>query len=314
MPGNWHVRFLEGLGAGNGPLPTRQSAVAHNTDLSWELSMGYLDFYTEIREVGDFKIDLFNGKGYVEGVVTERWQELLARTITCGDTYRRRIQSRLGMERSEHEELAATVTGKLGLAGLGSFESMIQGKVATEVRFQVEREWEDQYEFRAPECGRKVIKLYQQQRRFDLNFEDTRAFRRGSWSRSIVTWLDRVHDGSRAIRRDPLCDCPDEEDPNDAVGRFVARLGHMSVLVEATTDGKYAYLRPLNARVLLENLPTSQGAEVKIRLEQRMVPSYLRFLGGDESQSWTATLSALQTTEQEKEAVLEADTMADVAG
>lgn len=277
--------------------------------------MEYLDFYTGIREVGDFRIDLFEGKGSVEGVVTERWQELLARTITCGDTYKRRIQSRLGMARAEHEELSATVTGKLGLPGLGSFESMVQGKVAAEVRFQVEREWEDQYEFKAPECGRKVIKLYQQQRRFDLNFEDTRTFRKGNWSRSIITWLDRVHDGSRAVRWDPSCDCPDREDPEDEVGRFLARIGSMSVLVEVTTDGKYAYLRPLNARIPLQNLPKSRGDDVRVRLERRTVPSYLTFLGGDDSENWIASLSALETPKQAvKEVAVEADAVADFAG
>ena len=256
--------------------------------------MEYLDFYAGIRPVGEFSIALFDGGGRLDGKVSETWSELLARTVKCGNSYRRTIRSRLGVERGEHQELSASVKGTLGLPGVGSLESMIQGKLGTEVRFQASREWEDEYEFHSPKCGRQVVKLYQQQRLYDLSFEDSRPFRRKSWTKTVVSWLDRVHDGSKTVRFDPSCGCDEQENSVDEVGRFLAKLGSMSLLVEVTTDGNYAYLHPLKARIPLASIPTSEGGEVRVRLRREMVPAHLRFLSGDDSTDWEASLTALE--------------------
>lgn len=270
-----------------------------------------LDIYAETRQVGELTFDLHGGKATLTCSVTERWVELLARTIKCGASWKRTIRSRLGVSKTDQTELESSIKGGLGIPNVASLEAMIQGKVTGEVRLETSRDWEEEYQFESPECGRRVIKLYQQQRIFDFSYQDTRPFRRDAWQKPIVSWLDRIHDGSRIVKFDPECGCeqgPSTEAPS--AGRFLLNIGKMSFLMEPEINDSKAYLYPLHASVPAEILNIQTAERSRIRIERRMVPQHLLFLSGDESTEWVGEIFRVGAAEEDRasirESVLEA--------
>lgn len=227
-----------------------------------------------VRKVSDFWLDLFDGDGTLYCEITERWHEVMAKTIKCGTKYKRKLTCRLGVSRTEREDLEAVAKGQLGMKAIGSLEAAITGKTGVTTTLEHVAEFEEEFEFVAPECGAREIRIQQLQRLYEFQFEDRRVFRRSKWSKSYEVWIDRVHDSSRVTKHDPECGCkgtPDKE-PD---GSFIIDLGKISFRLGFDQRGDHLYLPDIKARVPRRALGRDN---VQVRLKPEMLPPHLLFL------------------------------------
>jgi hypothetical protein len=254
-----------------------------------------IDLYIGTKMVSQFSINLHNGAATLTCDIGERWEEILARTIKCGGQFTRTLKSRRGISISEKTNLAAAVTGSLGLKGIAELQSKMSGEFGRTVNLEESLEVEDAYHFEAPKCGRRVIKLYQQQRHLFLRFEDRRVFRNTPWSDVFIEWLDRIHDGSRVVDNDPDCRCGTVENERKSDGRFLVTVGNTTLVARFEARNGQIYLPDLRAR-----LPTSFSWKNRftVNLERRMLPDYLLFLMRDEATSFRAEFALLDASEQ----------------
>jgi hypothetical protein len=225
------------------------------------------------REVGDFTLDLFDGRATLSCTVSERWDDLMVKTIKCGDTFKRSLSRRIGVSKAEKDDLESVVKGSLGVSGLASLESGISSKRGVETRFEVVDEVQEEVSFAAPECGIRIIRLQQLQRMFRMTFRDSRAFKK-DWQKAFSERVDRVHDGGSVDKPHPDCGCePKTRDPSD--GTFIVDMGRLTLRAAFHERDGFLYFPDLGARI------PSYAARleyVTVGLKPGMVPRHLLFL------------------------------------
>lgn len=255
-----------------------------------------IDLFTGTRELTRFSLPLNEGKATLACVVTIRWHELMVRTVKCGAKYSRKLTSRLGVEKSQREDLEAVVKGSLGFPGVGNFESTLQAKAGFETRLEYASELEESFEFDSPKCGIRTIMLYQLQRVYHLTFKGRGFFKDEEWEKSFVCWSDRIHDGGKRMEFDPECGCepPTRPDPD---GTFYINLGKISLLSTFHEREGRIYIPGVKARVTPEISRTKAST---VNIQRKMIPKHLLFLAREDADAFQARFVPFDMREQEK--------------
>ena len=228
------------------------------------------------RETANFTLDLFDGKATLTGTVSERWDDVMVKTIKCGDKFKRTLVRRIGLSRSEKEEVDSAIKGSIGVSGLASLESSISAKIGVETRFEVVDEVQEEFTFASPQCGIRIIRLQQLQRLYRLEYRDTRAFKK-DWQKPFVERVDRVHDAGISKKYDPDCDCEEKKDRDDDDGTFVIHLGRLTLRAAFSERNGFLYFRDLGARI---PAPAARLEYATVRLKPGMLPPHVLFLAG----------------------------------
>jgi len=196
---------------------------------------------------------------------------------------KRRLKKTIGISTTEREELESTISGSFGLEGIAGFKSELRGKLSREVTLEEVREEEEEFEFEAPKCGRRIVRVYQLVRIYHFLFRDFRwwrLFRKEELFKTIVEGVDRIYDRSIEIENDPDCGChPKAEIGID--GLVNVALGKIAMLVgyRQTKDG--IELPSLRTIVKGDNLQDILFRTVIVGSEA--IPPYLRFLANESS-------------------------------
>lgn len=269
-----------------------------------------IDLFTGTRELKRFSLSLDEGKATLACIVTLRWHELLVRTLKCGAKYTRKLTSKLGIEKTQREDLEAVVKGSLGFPGVGKFESAIQAKAGFEARLEYASELEETFEFDSPKCGIRTIMLYQLQWLYQLTFKGRRFFKDEEWERNFVCWSDRIHDGGRSIEFDSECGCEPPSPRPEPDGSFYINLGRISLLSPFNEKEGYIYIPGVKARLTRDISRTSVST---VNLQRRMIPKHLLFLAREDADAFQARFVPYDVREQEK-VVTEAADAVEAAG
>ena len=239
--------------------------------------MDATDFFLGDRRRDGFVLDLHGGKARLSCTTVERWQEALFRTLSCGAAYVLRLTRRVGVARTEREELEAAVQSSFGLKGIAELSSKIKSRTTTEVRLEEAEEVEESFTFKAPKCGRLTVLLYQLTRLYELSYMDTRFMHRDSWTRTIVEWRNRVHDASKRSENDPSCGC--DRTPRTGVeGLVYLDGGRLSLLAGYRISKGGIDFPELKVRTTNENI----ADVLTLDLQAAALPSYLRFAAGED--------------------------------
>jgi hypothetical protein len=258
--------------------------------------MDSIDLFTGTRELKRFSKTLHEGKATLSCIITERWHRIVERSVKCGAGFSRKLTSRLGIERTEKEELEGVVKGSLGLTSIASFESTIRASTGLDTRLEYTSELEESFDFKAPQCGLRTIDLYQLQRLYYLEFEDTRVFRRENWNKEFLCWVDRIHDGGSSVEWIPECGCEKRTPPQDADGKFYINLGKVSFLSSFEEREGYVHIPGAKARV---SAGISKTKASTVNLQRRMVPEHLLFLAREDADRFQARFVPYESREEE---------------
>src|SRR6185369_1616875 len=244
--------------------------------------MNDFEFFTDQRQVDQFTLPLHNGKAQLTCKIFERWEERTSRSLNCGMRRKRTLRKTIGISATERDELESTISGSFGLHGIIGFKSELRGKLSRELTLEETREEEEEFEFEAPRCGRRIVRVYQLVRIYHLFFEDYRwwrLFRKADLFKSITEGVDRIYDRSIEIENDPDCGCH----PKPAIGMdglVNIALNKIAMLVGYRKTKSSLEIPTLGIVVRANDIHDVFFRTVQVNCEA--IPPYLRFLA-DES-------------------------------
>jgi hypothetical protein len=238
-----------------------------------------INFFTNTHEIDTFDFEL-ERKVRVTGKLTERWIQLLSRSIACGEDKKRIIEKKIGISKTEREDLESVLKGSVGVKGIASIESQIKAKTGIEVKLEYATTETEETTFKAPECGRKTLIVYQLVREYDITITDKRilSFSRGQTRIMLTEYTDNFHDKSLINNNDPDCGCKDKtEDPDDGIFSLLINKYYQLVTPYKISQQKLT-LKNLEIEVSVEDL----GNIVldKFQINSALLPSYIQFFAG----------------------------------
>jgi len=246
--------------------------------------MNDFEFFVGDREVDQFTLFLHKGKAQLSCRVFERWEERTSRSLNCGMKRKRTLKKTIGISEVEHEELESTISGTFGLEGIAGFRSELRGKLSRELGLQISHEEEEEFEFEAPPCGRRTVRVYQLVRIYHLSFKDSRSwfFRKGDLFKIVTEGLDRIYDRSIKIENDPDCGCKPQTSV-EVDGLVNIDLGKIAILAGYRETKNGIELPDLGMLVNAGSVRELMFSTVKFPSDA--IPAYLRFLA-DESRAY----------------------------
>lgn len=175
--------------------------------------MEEMDFFEGKRPAKQITFQLNNGKTILDFIISEEWLliEPTPFTLKCNNKRELKLTQRFGFEKTDKEAFETNIGGTIGVKGIASIESSLKSSVGQEIKFQAGREVTDTFSFDSPECGFKVIKLYQKVRSIYVKYEDKRFWHRRAIEFPLTQWLKPVYDGSYRELYDPSCNCKQQK-------------------------------------------------------------------------------------------------------
>jgi hypothetical protein len=241
--------------------------------------MQEMDFFEGKRSLTKVLVVLHKGKRTITFTPWEEWLPIgeTPFTLRCGNSRSSKVVRRFGMERTQRLSFENNIGSSLGVKGVAALESSLKTSLGEEIKFIAGTEQEEAHEFNSPECGYKVVKLFQRARVLHVDYRDTRFWHRDAKECTLVQWLAPIYDGSYAVKFDPSCGCGDERDPGPPGDGFAARLecGYAAKLVVQWQDNNQ--LEFGDKPVVLNSYFPSGLSEVG-DLPTDALPDYLRFL------------------------------------
>lgn len=236
-----------------------------------------VNFYRDTLEL--YKIDLeVKGKVKVQGKVTERWLQIFSRSITCGDKVTRTIEKKVGITKTQREDLESLVKGSVGIEGIASIESELKAKIGYEISLETVVNEKEEKEFEAPKCGRRTLIVYQLIREYDLTITEKRffSFSQGVSKIHLTEYTDNYYDESLTTFNDSNCGCKNQPDDSDD--------GLFSILLNSKYNMLSAY-KELKEKILVKNLNLELSEQDlgklllgKLQVNSSVIPDYIRFL------------------------------------
>jgi hypothetical protein len=194
---------------------------------------------------------------------------------------KRKLKKTIGISATERDELESTISGSFGLEGIIGFKSELRGKLSRELTLEETREEEEEFEFEAPKCGRRIVRVYQLVRIYHFLFRDYRwwrLFRKPDLFKTIIEGVDRIYDRSIEIENDPDCGCH----PKPAIGLdglVNVALGKIGMLVGYKQTKNGLELPRLGITVRANNIHDVFFRTIQLNCE--VIPPYLRFLANE---------------------------------
>ncbi|HYX26953.1 MAG TPA: hypothetical protein VE863_00195 [Pyrinomonadaceae bacterium] len=177
----------------------------------------------------------------------------------------------------DREDLETTIGGSLGLKGIAEFKSQVEGSTGRELRLEEVCEVEEEFNFKAPECGRFTVQLFQLCRLYKFGFQDERFLHKHRWSKTIKEWINRIHDASKQSENDPDCGC--HLDPVTGIdGVLYLSLGSISMLAPLKKVRDGMIVPGLIDRVFQD---LKQIWSTTITLDREQIPPHLLFLANE---------------------------------
>jgi hypothetical protein len=238
-------------------------------------------FFIGRKKIGEFSFSEKKGKIQFNIKAFEQWDNIYFRDIACGEKISKKFEKKVGVNKETKENIESIVKGKLGLKGLVSLESQIKGQISTSFSFHQSITKTETSEIEAPQCGRRIIDIWQKSRFFYIEILDSRFFssNKGRNLHCICEHLEFYHDNGKSTDFDPACSCEDKY-PTPEDGMF-----------EIIIDGKVivvsSYRKLKNGNILIENffheVSTTELGQMFIgeyKLNSSILPRYISFLGG----------------------------------
>jgi hypothetical protein len=241
-----------------------------------------VDFFEGQRPLTKVVFVLNKGKRTIACTPWEEWRliEPCPFTLRCGNTRRETLTQRFGIERSQSASFESTIGSSLGQKGVASLESSLKTTLGEEIKFQVGTEREQTFEFDSPECGYKVVRLYQRVRALHVRYEDTRFWHRDANELTLVHWMKSIYDATHAEQYDPSCNCEGAAADGPRAG-IAARIvcGNASKLAVQWEDTRGLEFPDDPVHVPLDPL-FSWGRTVDGQFLTDLLPEHLTFLAG----------------------------------
>jgi hypothetical protein len=106
---------------------------------------------------------------WVRCTVTERWKNIVACTVRCGNKRSKTITRKIGLSKEDKSLFEDAVEAELGIPQIAKLKSKMSQALSSTVKLELGVEEKDEIEFAAEPCDEKEIVLYQQIR--DYRFE-----------------------------------------------------------------------------------------------------------------------------------------------
>lgn len=252
--------------------------------------MDNLEFFTGERVISEDKWKSGNEDFEITCTSVARWEFNKGRTVECGNDRDVKLIRKVGITQTQKENLESSIKVGLEAKGIAKFAAEFKAKIGYEIKYEESIIEEESFRIKAPECGRKLLSIYQLVKEHRFIIEDRRffLFNKGTQYIPITEYTDSFWDRSPVERNIPECDCGDMEDNVDGV--WSLRIGSMGILslVEKVKDG--IYIDALNIAV-----PDNQIGSLLIdgyKLSADSLPDYVRFLGSLKREDVTMRLTS----------------------
>jgi len=218
------------------------------------------------------------GKVEISYSVTEEWERVKARSVSCGEEVTFKFKRRIGIKKSQKVDLSAILKSSIGTKGIAKFESQLTAKVGIELAIEEYIEEEEEKNISAPECKRKHILIYQLVLRHHFKIRDSRffLFNDGNQDIEIKEYIDCIWT-SAPTAPDPECNCEDEE-RNDGVIKLI--LGNLGIESGFINSENGLYIEALDLVINAED--TGKLFTSKLEIATNSIPKYLSYIAGFE--------------------------------
>ncbi len=233
------------------------------------------NYFTETIEIGSVNIAL--DKLRITGSVTERWDQILSRSISCGDKYKRTVERTVGVSETQREDLETFIKGNVGIKGIAQIESEIQSSIGKTVTLSYNSTEREEREFEAPKCGRRTLIIYQQIREYNLQItkEVSWPFQKNSTHVVLIERLDSFYDKSIVEENDPDCKCSKKsDDPVDGLLALLLNGNYRINTPYSLSDGKIT-LKNLDLVISAEDAGRMLIGNYKLNRDH--IPDYMVF-------------------------------------
>ncbi len=249
------------------------------------------NFFTNTHEVDTFNFEV-EKKVHVSGKISERWVQLLSRSIACGEDKKRVIEKKVGISKTERDDLESLLKGNIGVKGIASIESQIKAKTGIEVKLEYATIETEETTFKAPECGRKTLIVYQLVREYDISIMDKRffSFSKGQTRIILTEYTDNIHDKSLTTDNDPDCGCKDKlQDADDGILSLLINKYYQLVTPYKMNQDKVS-LKNLGIEISIEDLGNMTLDRYTINAS--LLPNYIVFLASIKSEEVNICLTS----------------------
>jgi len=211
--------------------------------------------------------------------IFEYWLNIeCSATHECGATTKFSVERTVGFSREDHEALDQTIGASIGPKAIGEFKLESQRTVGAVISWQIESKVTREFQFEAPECGRRGDVIYQLIREFRIN--TTRRTLFGSRTTPDIL-IEKTHNYYAKPEIENFiesCNCKRNDVPS-LDQRYVISLGAFSASAPAYTDGTESVLSffDFNYRI-----PNDWMGRLALSVPMSSVPPLATFLSGSE--------------------------------
>lgn len=245
--------------------------------------MNDVDFFEGQRPLTKVIFLLNKRKTTIECTPWEEWKliEPCPFTLRCGNTRQEKFTQRFGIEHTQHISFESTIGSSLGTKGVAALESSLKTTMGEEIKFQAGTEQEQTFTFDSPQCGYKLVRLYQKVRALHIKYQDSRFWHRNAFELTVIHWLKSIYDATHAEQHDPSCNCKEEQ--------VQIRKGAMARIV-CDTLSKLAVHWNDDQQLQFPDNPTPLGSfftwgeTVDGELPPHLIPNHVKFLAGIDSE------------------------------
>jgi len=254
-----------------------------------------VDFFEGQRPLTKIVFLLNKRKTTIECTPWEEWKliEPCPFTLRCGNSRQEKLTSRIGIEHTQRTSFESTIGSSLGQKGVAALESSLKTTIGEEIKFQFGTEQEQTFTFDSPQCGYKIVRLYQRVRALHIKYQDTRFWHRNAFELTVIQWLKSIYDATIAEPNDPSCNC--KETPEKPREGTMARIvcGALTKLAVQWNDNQQLQF-PDNPARLDSYFKWEKTVDGQLPIE--LIPDYLKFLAridsGDSlsAQAWSESV------------------------
>jgi hypothetical protein len=236
-----------------------------------------------------------DGRGRLDWEVFEEWIDIdEGTTARCGMPGSCSVEKSEGISEKATETLKSVLGGSFGVKDVWSVKAELEGVIGREINWNVTDKTTKTFQFEAPKCGRYSLTVYRLQRLYMISYFRKRLFSWGGekWdfkARHSFVEKTNTHDLMPDIDEiDPLCRCPEPDEPEQIDGYLSFDFGAVSLRAPYLVTPR-GFEAKLGNKSIAVDLPQSTSVSDRLergfvtRVPTSMIPEPLLYLGGFET-------------------------------
>jgi len=256
------------------------------------------------RKIGEFLLSPDRGNATLECKIFERWEDIdCSTTARCGAEGECQVSKTEGVSKKTVRTIEDVVESSIGIKDFAELKIQIKDILGKEVNWSHSTTTTKTFPYKAPQCGRCTLVIYQLVREFELAYKRKRLFGADEkWDR-LIREDTNCHDALPDVQEfDEICKCQ-KQNNRKYDGRLCFDLGDGSFRVpySLTGDGFDVQIVDKVISFMFDNYSAGmrgfdQGFSISLPVD--VVPAPLIFLSDIQDEMVEARVSVFKESDE----------------